>query len=178
MYSLLSMLTIFLLVFALSACGGVPSAEEGDAHDHDHGHSGVDPHTWMSPINVMVWTDNIAAVLAALDPANADVYAANAASYTGELEDLDTWIAEQIAQIPQENRELAALQEDITEFDVPAIFVGNTVNPDLAEQVAADTGVQLLPIYTGSLSEEGGPVTSYIELMRYNTQQFVTGLSE
>jgi ABC-type Zn uptake system ZnuABC Zn-binding protein ZnuA len=187
-------------------------AQEGDDHDHDH--SGVDPHTWMSPDNVMVWTDNIAATLAALDPANADTYTANAASYTAELEELDSWIDEQIAQIPEENRELvtdhtafgyyaheydleqvgavvpaystlaetsaqelADLQTEITELGVPAIFVGTTVNPDLAEQVAADTGVQLLPIYTGSLSEPDGPVPSYIDLMRYNTEQFVTGLS-
>jgi ABC-type Zn uptake system ZnuABC Zn-binding protein ZnuA len=74
-------------------------------------------------------------------------------------------------------QELAELQTEIAEFDVPAIFVGTTVNPDLAEQVAADTGVQLLPIYTGSLSEPDGPVPSYIDLMRYNTEQFVTGLS-
>jgi ABC-type Zn uptake system ZnuABC Zn-binding protein ZnuA len=75
-------------------------------------------------------------------------------------------------------QELAELQTEIAEFDIPAIFVGTTVNPDLAEQVAADTGVQLLPIYTGSLSEPDGPVPSYIDLMRYNTEQFVAGLTE
>jgi manganese/iron transport system substrate-binding protein len=53
-----------------------------------------------------------------------------------------------------------------------------TVNPDLSEQIAADTGVQLLPVYTGSLSDADGPATSYIELMRYNTGQFVMGLAE
>jgi ABC-type Zn uptake system ZnuABC Zn-binding protein ZnuA len=169
----------------------------------------------MSPINVMVWTDNIAATLAALDPANADTYAANAASYTRELEGLDAWIGEQIAQIPEENcelvtdhtafgyyaneygleqigavvpaystlaetsaQELATLQDNIAKYDVPAIFVGTTVHPDLAEQVSADTGIELLPIYTGSLSEAGGPATSYLELMRYNTRQFVAGLAE
>jgi ABC-type Zn uptake system ZnuABC Zn-binding protein ZnuA len=52
------------------------------------------------------------------------------------------------------------------------------VNSDLAEQVAADTGAQLLPIYTGSLSEPDGPVPNYIELMRYNTGQFAAGLAE
>jgi ABC-type Zn uptake system ZnuABC Zn-binding protein ZnuA len=189
--------------------------EEEHAHDEEeHAHSGIDPHTWMSPVNVMVWTDNIAATLAALDPASADTYAANAASYTAELEELDAWIAAQIAQISEDNRELvtdhtafgyyaneygleqigavvpaystlaetsarelAELQDAIAEFDVPAIFVGTTVNPDLAEQVAADTGIQLLPIYTGSLSEPDGPVPSYIDLMRYNTEQFVAGLA-
>jgi ABC-type Zn uptake system ZnuABC Zn-binding protein ZnuA len=65
-------------------------AQEGEEHDHEHDHSGVDPHT----------------CLAALDPANADTYAANAASYIAELEELDAWIDEQIAQIPEEEREL------------------------------------------------------------------------
>jgi ABC-type Zn2+ transport system substrate-binding protein/surface adhesin len=79
---------------------------EDEDYDHDHEHSGADPHVWMSPTNVMVWTDNIAATLATLDPANADTYATNAASYTADLEELDAWIEEQIAQILEENREL------------------------------------------------------------------------
>lgn len=73
-------------------------------------------------------------------------------------------------------QERAELEEAIATFDVAAIFVGTTVNPDLAEQVAQDTGIELVPIYTGSLSEEAGPAGTYLEMMRYNTQAIVDGL--
>jgi ABC-type Zn uptake system ZnuABC Zn-binding protein ZnuA len=61
-------------------------------------------------------------------------------------------------------------------LDVHAIFVGNTVNPALAERVAADTGTQLIYVYTGSLSEPGGEADSYLAYMRYNTTAFVKAL--
>jgi len=72
--------------------------------------------------------------------------------------------------------ELAALQEQIEAAGVPAIFVGTTVNPDLAEQLAHDVGVQVVSIYTGSLSEADGPATSYLDFMRYNVKTIVDAL--
>lgn len=72
--------------------------------------------------------------------------------------------------------ELAALEEAIAQYNVPAIFVGVSVNPSLAERVAADTGVQLVPIYTESLSEADGPAGTYLEMMRYDIQAIVDAL--
>jgi ABC-type Zn uptake system ZnuABC Zn-binding protein ZnuA len=73
-------------------------------------------------------------------------------------------------------QELATLVEAIEEYDVRAIFVGNTVSPDLAEQVAADTGTQLVFLYTGSLSEAGGPADDYISFMEYDVSAIVEAL--
>lgn len=73
-------------------------------------------------------------------------------------------------------QELAAIEDAIREYGVKAIFVGNTVNPVLAEQVARDTGVQLVSIYTGSLSEAGGEAETYLEYMQYNTSAIVNAL--
>lgn len=73
-------------------------------------------------------------------------------------------------------RELAELTGRIEQFDVRAIFVGNTVNPDLAQQVAEDTGTRLVFLYTGSLSEPGGPADSYLSFMRYNVSRIVEAL--
>ncbi len=73
-------------------------------------------------------------------------------------------------------QELAALEEAIRSHGVPAIFVGTTVNPRLAERVARDTGTRLLRIYTGSLSGPEGPAPTYLELMRYNVRTIVAGL--
>jgi ABC-type Zn uptake system ZnuABC Zn-binding protein ZnuA len=73
-------------------------------------------------------------------------------------------------------QELAALQEAIEQYDVPALFVGNTVSPDLAQQVADDTGTQLVFLYTGSLSEAGGPADDYISFMEYDVSAIVDAL--
>ena len=73
---------------------------------------------------------------------------------------------------------LAALEDMIHEFDVPAVFTESTVNPKLAGQVAQDTGAKLVPLYTGSLGGLGSSAESYIELMRYNVNAIVTALSE
>lgn len=73
-------------------------------------------------------------------------------------------------------QELAALEDRIKEQGVPAVFVGKTVNPALAEQVAQDTGVKLVYLYTGSLSEAGGEADSYINFMRYNVNAIVEAL--
>jgi len=49
-----------------------------DEHRHDsHGH---DPHAWLSPKNAVIWLEQIADVLAALDEENAATYRANAVS--------------------------------------------------------------------------------------------------
>ncbi len=77
--------------------------EEGeDDHDHEMG----DPHTWTDPNNVIIWVGNIETALREADSANAESYTANAAAYTAKLEEIDGWIREQIAQVPEGNRKI------------------------------------------------------------------------
>ncbi|MCP4539754.1 MAG: zinc ABC transporter substrate-binding protein [Chloroflexi bacterium] len=73
-------------------------------------------------------------------------------------------------------RELAALEDAIREHDAHAVFVGVTVNPDLAQRVIEDTGTQLVFLYTGSLSKPGGDASDYFSLMRYNVSAIVEAL--
>ena len=73
-------------------------------------------------------------------------------------------------------QELATLEDTIREFNVRAIFVGSTINPDLAQRVADDTNTQLVFLYTGSLSEPGGPAGDYLSFMRYNVSVIVKAL--
>lgn len=73
-------------------------------------------------------------------------------------------------------QELAALEDAIRALGVKAVFVGKTVNPDLAQRVAQDTGTRLVSLYEGSLSPEGGEAGSYLEYMRYNVRAIVSGL--
>jgi zinc/manganese transport system substrate-binding protein/manganese/iron transport system substrate-binding protein len=73
-------------------------------------------------------------------------------------------------------RELAALEDAISALGVPAIFVSTTVPPGLAEQVAADTGVRVVRVYSGSLSAVDGPAATYLEMMRYTISLMVEAL--
>jgi ABC-type Zn uptake system ZnuABC Zn-binding protein ZnuA len=73
-------------------------------------------------------------------------------------------------------QELAEIEDIIRELEVKAIFVGKTANPALAERMVDDLGVQLVHLYTGSLSEAGGDAATYIEYMRYNTSAIVEAL--
>lgn len=73
-------------------------------------------------------------------------------------------------------QDLAALQDQIRTEDVQAIFVGTTVNPNLATQIATDTGMRVVPIYTGSLSAPDGPASTYVDMMRYTAEAMVDAL--
>lgn len=82
---------------------------EGEHHDHEaghdhHHHGGADPHTWMSPLNVMEWTERIAHALGEEDPTNAEYYEKRANEYKAELKKLDHKIREALAPIPEERR--------------------------------------------------------------------------
>ena len=74
-------------------------------------------------------------------------------------------------------RQLSELMATIQEYDVKAIFVSRDIDPGLAEIVAEETGVDLVPLYFGSLTE-GGPVDTYLAYMRYNVKAIVSALSE
>jgi len=73
-------------------------------------------------------------------------------------------------------QEVASLEDAIRSLGVRAIFFGSTVNPSLARRIAEDTQVQLVQVYTGSLSRPGDPASTYIEMMRYNTSAIVHAL--
>jgi ABC-type Zn uptake system ZnuABC Zn-binding protein ZnuA len=73
-------------------------------------------------------------------------------------------------------QDLVALGDAIRAFDVRAVFVGLTINPDLAERVAGDTGTQLVYLYTGSLGEAGGSADDYVSFMRYDVSAIVEAL--
>ena len=80
-------------------------------------------------------------------------------------------------------KDLADLVELIRFKDVPAIFVGETASPrlaQLAESVAVETGrdVQVLPVLTGSLAPAGQSGDTYLGFIRWNVQQIVTGLGD
>jgi manganese/iron transport system substrate-binding protein len=62
------------------------------------------PHAWMSPAEALVYVENIRAALAEADPANAEVYSANAAEYTAAIAAAAEPIRETLAAIPEARR--------------------------------------------------------------------------
>ncbi len=71
--------------------------------------------------------------------------------------------------------ELAELIDTIREHQTKAIFVGVDFDPNLAQRVADETGVDLVPIYFGSLSD-GEPAGTYLSFMRFNMSAIVKAL--
>ena len=115
--------------------------EADDDHgddDHGHDHGAGDPHFWQNPRLVFDYVTAIADGLAAADPDNAATYLNNAVAYLAELEDLDAYIADTLAGIPQERRIIVTFHDAFGyfgaryDFQVMA-FVGShggDVSPD------------------------------------------------
>jgi ABC-type Zn uptake system ZnuABC Zn-binding protein ZnuA len=73
-------------------------------------------------------------------------------------------------------KDLARLQDFIRDHQVPAIFFDISNPSPLLDQVAEDLRVSALPLYIGTLSEAAGPASSYLDLMRFDVAQIVSGL--
>jgi manganese/iron transport system substrate-binding protein len=73
-------------------------------------------------------------------------------------------------------RDLADLIGKIRAEQVPAVFIGSTLNPKLAETVARETGARVYPLYTGALGAPGSGADTYLGMMETNTQTIVRGL--
>jgi len=126
----------------LLAFGGVRADEPADEHNH---RAGADPHVWFDPHSVMAWADRIADTLAALDPVNAETYEANARTYRGELEGLDAWIVEQVAQVAPQDRKLVTDHKSFSYFarrygfdQIGAVFPGYSTLAEPSARELAD----------------------------------------
>lgn len=76
---------------------------------------------------------------------------------------------------PQQVRKVV---DGVRTYDIPAVFCESTVNTAPAEQVARETGANYGGVlYVDSLSEAGGPVPTYLDLLRVTTETVVRGLT-
>lgn len=74
-------------------------------------------------------------------------------------------------------RQLAALIDTIRQSGAPAIFLETGANPKLAEQIAAETGVQVVTgLYTHSITTPEGDAPSYLAMMRRNAELITAAL--
>ncbi|BBZ04501.1 ABC transporter substrate-binding protein [Mycolicibacterium chitae] len=74
--------------------------------------------------------------------------------------------------------DLQSLADAIDSARVPAIFVDSSQPEKLARVLAEQAGVevQIVPLYSESLSPPGTPGATYLDMMRANTGAIVTGL--
>ena len=74
-------------------------------------------------------------------------------------------------------KQLTELTETIRSEGVRAIFVELEENPQLADQIAAETGIVVVDdLRDHSLSESGGEAATYIDMMKYDTRLIVDAL--
>jgi zinc transport system substrate-binding protein len=131
-----------------------------DGHDDDgHGHGAGDPHVWLDPQRMAAITAEVAARLAALDPARAGQFTANAARLGQDLATLDADLVEGLADC--QRREIVvghaafsylADRYDLTQIAVSGLSPEDEPTPgQLAEVVA--------------LAREHGATTIYFETL-------------
>ncbi len=81
----------------ITATKGVAPLENG---------SDTDPHAWQSVVNAKTYVANISDALIAADPADAQVFRANAQAYLTKLDALDREVRAAVARIPQNRRKV------------------------------------------------------------------------
>jgi zinc/manganese transport system substrate-binding protein len=97
-----------------------------DEHKHEekgpkkdaggHKHEELDPHVWHDIHNAMHMVEVVRDQLAEADPANAEKYKANAASYLQQLKDLDGWVVQSVATLPESERKLVTSHDTFGYF--------------------------------------------------------------
>jgi ABC-type Zn uptake system ZnuABC Zn-binding protein ZnuA len=72
-------------------------------------------------------------------------------------------------------KQMAALIDQIKQKNVKAIFLETGANPQLAEQIAEETGIRVITdMYTHSITAKDGEAPSYIEMMKHDVTLLLT----
>ena len=174
----------------------------------------ANPHAWMSPKNALIYVDNIRDAFVKHDPANTEIYKANAEAYKQKIEATITPIREKLATIPEDKRWLVSSEgafsylardfgmkelylwpinadqqgtpqqvrkviDAIRANGIVAVFSESTVSDKPAQQVARETEIHYGGVlYVDSLSDEDGPVPTYVDLLRVTSDTIQKGLVE
>jgi len=107
------------------------------------------PHSWMSPDNALIYVENIRKGLTQIDPAHADVYAANAKAYSDKIRAVSQPIREELAKLPENHRWLVTSEGAFS-------------------YLARDFGLKELYLWPVNADSQGTPqqVRSVIDAMR------------
>lgn len=135
---------------------GVQTREMEGNHEAE-AHSETDPHVWQDPQNVIIMIDNIAAALAAADPANEATYLANAANYKAEVGQLDSELKAQVDTLPKEKRKLVTSHDSLGYFaDHYGFEMIGAVIPSVTTE-ASDANAGELAVLVDTIKAAGVP---------------------
>ncbi|CAN5694700.1 metal ABC transporter substrate-binding protein [soil metagenome] len=74
-------------------------------------------------------------------------------------------------------KDVAALIRQVRAQKIAALFIENTSNPGLIDQIARESGGTVGPrLYSDALSAPAGPAPTYEAMMRHNVTALVTGM--
>jgi len=74
-------------------------------------------------------------------------------------------------------QQLARLIDHIKATHAPAIFLETGANPQMANQVAQETGIKVVSeLFTHSTTDANGPAPTYIDMMKYDLKTIVDAL--
>lgn len=113
-----------------------------------------DPHVWFDVVRWRHAAKNVAAALAEADAEGATTYQRNAALYDRQLADLDAWVRERVAEVPEKRRKL------VTSHDAFAYFgeaYGFEVVPVQGISTDADASTQDLARVVEAVKTAGVP---------------------
>jgi anchored repeat ABC transporter substrate-binding protein len=107
-----------------------------------HVHGEIDPHLWQDVANVKAYVQLIRDTLVETDPGGAAEYERNTAAYLEELDELDGYVADTLAGIPEDRRQLITTHDafgylaEAYDMTVAGFVVPNPAQEPSAQQVA------------------------------------------
>lgn len=140
------------------------AGESGGAHDH----GAVNPHFWLSVPNAEHYVEGVRDALIEADPESEDVYRQNAEEYLAELEELNSYVKEQVQNIPEENRKLVTFHDAFPYF---AEEYGLGLTGVVLQNPNAEASSREVAELTRTVQEEDVPAI-------FTEPQFNSGLSD
>jgi manganese/iron transport system substrate-binding protein len=119
-----------------------------------------DPHVWHNIENTVAMVDLIQATLLQLNPSEAQTYLQNSNALTDQLWQLDAWIKEQIATIPEGQRILVTTHDSLNYY-VQAYYLKDYKTLQGLSLAAAPTASQVRELAT-AIKQTGVP-TIFVE---------------
>ena len=145
---------------------GLNTADDGQGVEIEY-----DEHIWTSPVNVMTLVKEIAAVLSAADPENADYYEANKEAYLEKLTHLDSEFREVVSR---EKRNLIVVGDKFP-FRYLADEYGLTYRAAFSGcSTDTEPSAKTIAYLIDKIRSEKIPVVYYLELSSHRVSEIIS----